>query len=471
MRMSMSLRRGGWLAPPALLFLLLALLAPVASARTSPPSSGGAEANLENPSPSQSVPVIALGWSGSSGFDEPLPRETAGVLSVAESIPYLNETFAGVVRDTAPGILPNLNFFDGGELTIPPPQPFYGPHCHETEGLSFLVNTLRTQAFEGLEKQGLTPAELQKMPFFIIYLSQPLCGMSAFSNDQLDLLGMGSLVGQRELFRQFWTGRSAFSPAGTLRCEDAAGNPVPLSSTCTHGATDDEYDVMGDGVGAIGAGEAYQAGWLNGQFFQASEGLGSHTFTIKPYSELPHGARAIRLTDNGQTFWIEYRAAVGLDNMALDSLGVRVTPGLLVHRMTPGDFNHRKKTELIDMTPSATAPAESARNAGLPVGQTWSDPLGTMKVTLNAANAAGATVTISSQQSAAPDLVGDLVGEARAAIEGAGFSYGGAGTVIDPTCTSINRVTSQSPAAGTALYPGSSISITYGVKGPKQKCV
>lgn len=466
MRMSMSLRRRGWLVPPALLLLFL-LLAPVASAGTPLPPRFNTPIEVENPPPSETVIVIGLGWSGSPN-PEPLPRETTTSPTVAASIPYLDSTFDNWMRGNAPESLPGWQFLDAGEFMIPPPQPDFEPQCFGSQ--KAFQAYLTGETWRLLREQGRTEKEIVQFPYFIFYLSQPICGQTGIQYSVENQIVMGSLPNQRDLYYDF--GRSfLFSDAGLLHCT-AAESPVPLSSSCSYEARGDEYDVMGDGVGAFSAGEAYQKGWLNGQFFLASEGLGSHTFTIKPYSELPHGARAIRLTDNGQTFWIEYRAAVGIDNQAVDPLGVRVTPGLIVHRMGPSDqYFFDQRTELIDMTPSSVAPLESARNSGLPVGQTWADPLGTMKVTLNSVSAAGATVTISSQQSAAPNVLGSLVPDARATIEKAGFVYGGAEAVNDPTCTSVNRVTRQTPAAGTALFPGSSISITYGVKAPKQKCL
>jgi hypothetical protein len=66
---------------------------------------------------------------------------------------------------------------------------------------------------------------------------------------------------------------------------------------------------------------------------------------------------------------------------------------------------------------------------------------------------------------AIPDVVGDLTAVAENAIRAAG----GTTTVrhvVDAQCLNINRVITQSPAAGTAMQPGEVITITVGMTPP-----
>ena len=68
-----------------------------------------------------------------------------------------------------------------------------------------------------------------------------------------------------------------------------------------------------------------------------------------------------------------------------------------------------------------------------------------------------------------PDLAGDTQAQARQALSAAGYVLGSVGSIVD--CDNINRVTSQSPRAGTVLLPGSSVSITIGRKPtPPAQC-
>jgi alpha-tubulin suppressor-like RCC1 family protein len=71
--------------------------------------------------------------------------------------------------------------------------------------------------------------------------------------------------------------------------------------------------------------------------------------------------------------------------------------------------------------------------------------------------------------STVPNLRGETVTQASSALRSAGLTLGGENTVVDNTCNNINEVLSQSPAAGTSLPAGSSVSITIGVK-PKNPC-
>ncbi|MFJ9898249.1 PASTA domain-containing protein [Streptomyces sp. NPDC091280] len=68
-----------------------------------------------------------------------------------------------------------------------------------------------------------------------------------------------------------------------------------------------------------------------------------------------------------------------------------------------------------------------------------------------------------------PNLSGDTQVEAGQALSAAGYVLGAVGSVVD--CDNVNRVSSQSPHAGTVLLPGSSVSIKIGKKpAPPAQC-
>jgi hypothetical protein len=68
-----------------------------------------------------------------------------------------------------------------------------------------------------------------------------------------------------------------------------------------------------------------------------------------------------------------------------------------------------------------------------------------------------------------PSLSGDTQAQAGQALSVAGYVLGSVGSVVD--CDNINRVSSQSPSAGTVLLPGSSVSIKIGKKPtPPAQC-
>ncbi|MFD8717733.1 PASTA domain-containing protein [Streptomyces sp. NPDC059629] len=68
-----------------------------------------------------------------------------------------------------------------------------------------------------------------------------------------------------------------------------------------------------------------------------------------------------------------------------------------------------------------------------------------------------------------PSVLGDTQARASQALTAAGYVLGSVGSVVD--CDNINRVSSQSPSAGTVLLPGSAVSITIGRKPtPPAQC-
>jgi hypothetical protein len=224
---------------------------------------------------------------------------------------------------------------------------------------------------------------------------------------------------------------------------------------------------LSGGYGAYNAAESFQAGWLNGQYYETGEVVGTRTYTIQPLSKLPHGIRAIKLNDGGQTFWIEYRTKVGNDEHALDAAGTPPSfyPGVVISRIGPATLGFEPRTERLDMR------ADSARDdATFHVGQVWADPLGSQTVTLLAESPEYATIRISSQLIAVPSILGQTTTQARTTLQNAGLTLGFVEERADPRCESLGRIWTQSPAAGAAVRPGTSISASIGVKEKKREC-
>jgi beta-lactam-binding protein with PASTA domain len=61
-----------------------------------------------------------------------------------------------------------------------------------------------------------------------------------------------------------------------------------------------------------------------------------------------------------------------------------------------------------------------------------------------------------------PDLQGDTVDQAVDELAAAGLNLGSVGSAIDDLCNFINEVMGQSPAAGTVVPVGASVSVTIG---------
>jgi hypothetical protein len=65
-----------------------------------------------------------------------------------------------------------------------------------------------------------------------------------------------------------------------------------------------------------------------------------------------------------------------------------------------------------------------------------------------------------------PNVVGDSLTRAGAALQAAGLSLGTVTGVVDPTCNHIGIVLSQSLAPGTRVFPGTAVSVRDGTRPP-----
>ena len=61
-----------------------------------------------------------------------------------------------------------------------------------------------------------------------------------------------------------------------------------------------------------------------------------------------------------------------------------------------------------------------------------------------------------------PDLTGDTQAQAGQVLQAAGLVLGAVTKVPDKYCAHLGMVISQNPPAGTAVFPGSAVSITIG---------
>ena len=61
-----------------------------------------------------------------------------------------------------------------------------------------------------------------------------------------------------------------------------------------------------------------------------------------------------------------------------------------------------------------------------------------------------------------PDLTGDTTTQAGQALQAAGLVLGAVTKAAEKDCAHLGIVISQNPAAGTAVFPGSAVSVTVG---------
>jgi hypothetical protein len=461
MRKEVSRRRVGLVALPALLLTLLLAASAFAATGTGgiglsePPCSTtsgcGVRPAVDNPDPETSVLVIGVGWDGPN--HSPVPKENASFLSVEANLPFLNGTFDTWEAGNASGLQPAWQFSNGGEYKIAEPRNAH-PQCSNTEESEF-IDDLESEARQAAEGAGFHPAGYAKVIVYYLFQKCSHGGLTS-SSSRIVTTDLDHSI----IYHEF--GHSlGFAHAELLHCVNSAGAVVPLSGNCTHEEYGDRYDVMGTGIGSYDANDAYRAGWLNGQFYSTGESLTTRTYSIAPLTQLPHAERAIKLTDGGQTFWIEYRRHVGTDAKSAAESGVEpeYVPGVVISRANAG------RTERINVS-GGTDPKDNAFR----VGQSWADPLGTQIVTLLAESPSYATIRISSQLVAVPNILGQTTTQARTTLQNVGLTLGSVEERADPRCESLGRVWTQNPGAGAGVRPGTSVSVSIGKKDKTHEC-
>jgi hypothetical protein len=451
----MAERSGAFLALVASVAMLLAASASVSAefASASEPETYPCviECDEEHTPPGPpSMLVVHVGWDSGD------PRTSSAVVEGGSK--NMAEYISGRVNDwfsaSAPGIFNPYAVIAAGDYTIAAPHfpdPSNSGICDDASWFAEVLG----RAKAAVMAHGLDPDHYS---IVAVTWARRFCGFAGISNGHDVGLSATGTTPMHELGHIF-----GLKPhAQALFCTDQGGARVPLGSKCTSIESGDTYDLMGQGNGAFNAIYANELGWLVGEEFC---GLGASnqttTVALKPLTELPHGLRAIRLQDGAATLWIEYRQKIGIDEI-LDP-----TPGLLIHREVTNSEG-RRESQLLDMTPGTFG---NFFDAGLPVGQTWANPFGTMKITNTAAGPSGATVTIASQLVTVPDLRGDSMPEAESALAAVGLRTGSVSYVPEPVCNYIETIASSNPAAGSHVFPGNTVSVTIGQVDPKHPCL
>jgi len=281
-----------------------------------------------------------------------------------------------------------------GPATIPTPPVDAGGTC----GAAFST-AVRSAAYQAARNAGVEPvnfaATLVYFPAFspCHWQIDPSVRRDAGGKTVHEFLLNG--VSRLETITKVLGFTKGTDGARTLVCVDAAGQPVPLSANCTS-AENDPYTVMGANGGTMDLNvlAKLQTSWLTAAQVPFRTVAQGGTFTIAPIeaaAQAPAGTvRGLNLLDGNQNFIVEYRQPIGVDT------GTRsATDGVLVYRQfvsgPPG--NELVTSYLLDMTPGVGGRTFS--DAVLRAGLSWTDPLGNLKITVNAADANGAQVTLS----------------------------------------------------------------------------
>lgn len=190
--------------------------------------------------------------------------------------------------------------------------------------------------------------------------------------------------------------------AGALHCSapDAAYSSG-WPSTCSQEEYGDLLDVMGlsgrtFGEGSLNAVNVDRMGYLPSAV-RTITAEGTSTVRIAPLSADPASLRAVKITDRaGSLYYVEYRTNAGRDAVATSNWR-KPSTGVRVLRQHPG----RKNSSSLVLDPTPTGKGQDYQN-GLAVGSTFTSVAGLVRVTVDAADADGATLTVVNGTPSAP---------------------------------------------------------------------
>lgn len=408
---------------------------------------------VENPDPERSILVIGVGWNNGYG-------QTSAVLNTGNPAFYANAINGQVnewFRQSAPGLFQNWKAVPGGAYQIYPPA-FNNPLLPASCDHNLFFKEVADRAEAAARAKGINP-DLYKL--VVVQWDGYFCGMAGVQVGRRIGLSESNTAPMHELGHFL-----GLEHATSIACTDAQGRSVPLSEKCISSEYGDQYDLMGQGTGGYNAAYASQLGWLKNQFIDVAAGDFSASYTLRPFTGSIRERRALRLRDGKTTLWLEYRQQIGIDAPYYTGRQISVTPGLIVHREITNAKNGKPISQLLDMTPS-----QDSANAVLPVGQTWANPLGEMKIRVDSAGPESVTVTISSRRITVPDLRGLTVAQAEARLAAAGLKGTGWGGIVDPTCTYLGVVAATSPGAGARVLPENPVTVAIGQRDPVRECL
>jgi len=191
------------------------------------------------------------------------------------------------------------------------------------------------------------------------------------------------------------------------------GTSAPFAddpNTCTNSEYGDRFDPMGGGCRHMNAWQKSYQGWFGG--CNGVKVTNSGTFTLLPYEPSCNGVQFLQVkapktrmymrpaggggsatTENLNFYYLELRTPVDFDGTLgnSSSLSARV----LVH--VADDLHTRTQRGvhpfILDMTPSTTG-SSGLNDAGLAVGQSFTDPAGGLTITNMAMSNSGATIQV-----------------------------------------------------------------------------
>lgn len=340
------------------------------------------------------------------------------------SQPFTTQQAADVIFNTASGFLYENAF---GAISLSGNA--YGWYTLPTTIAGCNSELLMDLADQAATAHGINPGNYQRVIY--VHPRRTSCGWS----------GLASLGGSpsRVLLNGTLDAHNATHEIGhTLGLKHAHAlecGAVSWSSSCINREYGDSLDNMGARFAHYDGFHKEQLGWLPASSFVTAGSSG--TYELEPYAAVP-GSRAKVLkvlryidpvTGNRQWFYIEYRQAIGYDNIIVEEYGydqANILNGVIVRT---GEENNTNSSNMLDMTPDSDSVWDFF-DAALEVGSSYTDPLSGITLTTQYADAGRVQVYVQLSGSTA-------------------------------SCTTANPQVDLSPMAGTSAAPGSSLQYRF----------
>ncbi len=213
-------------------------------------------------------------------------------------------------------------------------------------------------------------------------------------------LGAESMVGQvdvvstasHELGHGFGLEHARFADYGSDSLGPAGQTAAPWDAIHEYG---DSFSNMGRNSGQWAAPQKALLGWLQaGTNIQTVTAGGN--FTLAPYERQGSGQvlRVSRGTGGDDWLWVEFRQPLGTFDATMPAAAFT---GALVHYENPtltatlSGVDPATYTNLVNFHPAPPF----ANDPALHAGETWTDPYGTLSLTVNSASSTGLSVSVS----------------------------------------------------------------------------
>jgi FG-GAP-like repeat/Gametolysin peptidase M11 len=306
--------------------------------------------------------VLRVTWAGadSSGADGLDDAITGGV-----------DTW---MRAASRGVFNGWSVTDPGLITIPQPAPSPGSNpCDNT-----FLHYMEVSTEQVASARGFNVSDFDVAVYWFPYES--FCHWAGIGDLGGLRVHLNGDIGQRTLVHELGH-HLGLGHGHSLACVDSNGNAVTLSSTCTTLEYGDYPNEMGNGTGTYSAPQLASLGWLNGSVADVPLAGGDYYLSPLDTQAGSTTARALRITDGSNILWVEYRRS-----------------GVLAHDQ--GVFVHLQRPDGLVAAGSFLVGVSQPLSIGggpanLPVGASWTNPLGNMRITVVSEDASFAHIRVS----------------------------------------------------------------------------